>query len=216
MVDYDPREAADALLDAYRSRVPIAPLTETTPGLSIEQAYAIQLAQVEHWKSAGHTIKGHKVGLTSRAMQLQLGVDQPDYGHLREDMFHLDSAPVDLDRFISPKVEPEISFVLKRPLAGPGVTVAEAISAVDFAIASLEIIDSRIADWRITLADTIADNASSGGVVLGSRCGTSTWPEPGATSTRTGTSWAPAPAGMSSDPRSTRWSGSPTRSDSSA
>ncbi|MEA5457023.1 2-keto-4-pentenoate hydratase [Sinomonas sp. JGH33] len=169
MVDYDPRDAAAALLDAYRSGVPIAPLSETVPGLSIEQAYGIQLAQVEHWKNAGHVIKGHKVGLTSRAMQLQLGVDQPDYGHLREDMFHLDSAPVDLGAFIAPKVEPEISFVLKRPLAGPGVTVAEAISAVDYAIASLEIIDSRIADWRITLADTIADNASSGGVVLGSR-----------------------------------------------
>jgi 2-keto-4-pentenoate hydratase len=101
-------------------------------------------------------------------MQRQFGVDQPDYGHLTDDMFYLESLPIPVDRFISPKVEPETAFVLKKSLAGPGVNVADAISAVDYVLPALEIIDSRIRDWKISLPDTIADNASSGGVVLGS------------------------------------------------
>ncbi|MDI2099039.1 2-keto-4-pentenoate hydratase [Ruicaihuangia caeni] len=165
----DHARLGDALLAAYDSKQPIAPITSTVEGLQVADAYAIQQHQVAAWTASGRTIRGRKVGLTSLAMQRQLGVDQPDYGVLLDDMFHLDSMPIEASRFISPKVEPEISFMLKKPLAGPGVTVAEAIQAVDYAIASIEIIDSRIADWKITLVDTIADNASSGGVVLGTR-----------------------------------------------
>ena len=101
-------------------------------------------------------------------MQKQLGVDQPDFGRLLDDMVLDPSEPVSLERFISPKIEPEISFVLKSELRGPGLRSRTSADAVDYAVTSLEIIDSRIADWRITLADTIADNASSGALVLGS------------------------------------------------
>ncbi len=160
---------ARALLDAYDTRIPVDPPSENEPELTVARAYELQLQQVDHWVSQGRVIKGHKVGLTSAAMQRQLGVDQPDYGHLFGDMFHLESMPIDTAAFISPKVEPEIAFVLDRDLSGPGVTVVDALRAVGYVLPALEIIDSRIRDWRITLPDTIADNASSGGVVLGSR-----------------------------------------------
>lgn len=163
------RRAADALLGAYRSGVPVDRLTDTFPGLGVADAYRIQLAQVDAWLADGATVKGHKVGLTSPAMRRQLNVDQPDYGHLLDTMFHLEGQPIDVAGFLQPRVEPEIGFVLAKPLRGPGVTAAEAASAVASVVPALEIIDSRITDWRITLADTIADNASSGGVVLGSR-----------------------------------------------
>jgi 2-keto-4-pentenoate hydratase len=163
------QKAATALLEAYDSRVPLPPLTADLPDLSVSHAYAIQLAQVTAWNAAGAVVKGHKVGLTSAAMQRQLGVDQPDFGHLLDTMFLPEGVTADIGRFLQPKAEPEIAFVLGRPLRGPGVTVADAIAAVDFVLPALEIIDSRIADWKITLPDTIADNASSGAVVLGSR-----------------------------------------------
>ena len=159
---------AEELLGAYESGVAVAPPTEAH-GLVLDDAYGVQLAQVDRWRADGARIAGHKVGLTSAAMQQQLGVDQPDYGHLTDRMFHLERLPIDTTAFLQPKVEPEIAFVLKRPLRGPGVTAAEAMAAVEFVVPALEIIDSRVRDWKITLADTIADNASSGGVVLGSR-----------------------------------------------
>lgn len=160
-------KAADALHNAERSRVPIPPLTEQYPEMSIADAYAIQLRNVERAQSDGGRVAGHKVGLTSQAMQQALGVDQPDYGHLFTGMFHLETMPIDSATFVSPRVEPEIAFVLASSLKGPGLTVADAMRAVDFVLPALEIIDSRIKDWRIRLEDTIADNASSGGVVLG-------------------------------------------------
>jgi 2-keto-4-pentenoate hydratase len=158
--------AGDRLLAAAETGAPIAPLTADGP-LTLEEAYAVQLHQVDAWLAAGRRIAGFKVGLTSRAIQQQLGVDRPDFGHLFSDMILDGSAPIDVGRFISPRIEPEISFVLRSELAGPGLTLVDVIGAIDYAIASMEIIDSRIADWRITLADTIADNASSGAVVLG-------------------------------------------------
>jgi 2-keto-4-pentenoate hydratase len=162
-------KAARALLDAYASGVPIAPLTASHPGMSVDDAYAIQRAQADAWTAAGARIKGHKVGLTSAAMQRQMGVGQPDFGILLDSMFLPESAPIDAGRFLQPRVEPEIAFVLGRPLSGPGATAADAVAAVEYVLPALEVIDSRIADWKITLPDTIADNASSGGVVLGTR-----------------------------------------------
>jgi 2-keto-4-pentenoate hydratase len=158
---------AGTLLEAYASRIPVEPLTSAYPGLSLEDAYAIQVLQVRHWQAAGAQIAGHKVGLTSAAMQRQFGVDQPDYGHLTDGMFWLEHERIPASRFLQPRAEPEIAFVLARPLKGPGVSVTEAISAVAYVLPALELIDSRIRDWKIGLADTIADNASSGGVVLG-------------------------------------------------
>ena len=162
-------KAAAALLDAYDTKVAIPPLVQTYPGMTTEDSYAVQQLQIERRLSEGRTIKGHKVGLTSAAMQRQLGVDQPDYGHLLDDMFLLEHAPIPSSIYLQPKIEPEVAFVLKRRLSGPGGTVPEAISAVDYVLPALEIIDSRIENWKIGIVDTIADNASSGGLVLGSR-----------------------------------------------
>ena len=168
VIEQSREEIAEILLGAYTSRQPVEPLTEKYAGLTLEDAYKIQLLQVRRWLSAGARIKGHKVGLTSAAMQRQMGVDQPDYGHLLDSMFWLENEPIPASRFLQPRVEPEIAFVLARELRGPGVTVADAIGAVGFVLPALELIDSRIRDWRIKLLDTIADNASSAGVVLGS------------------------------------------------
>lgn len=162
-------KAAGALLDAYATGVPIPPLTASHPDMSVDDAYAVQRAQADAWTAAGARIKGHKVGLTSAAMQRQMGVDQPDFGILLDSMFLPESAPIDTGRFLQPRVEPEIAFVLGRPLSGPGATAADAVAAVEYVLPALEVIDSRIADWKITLPDTIADNASSGGLVLGTR-----------------------------------------------
>ena len=165
----DIQVAAESLLGAYRSMEPIDPLTPHFADAPLSAAYEIALAQVQDWEKNGDTVKGHKVGLASRAIQRQMGVDQPDFGHLTASMFHLEHAPIPADTFIQPRIEPEIAFVLGKSLTGPGVTVAEAIAAVDFVLPSLEIVDSRIRDWKIGIFDTIADNASSGGVILGSR-----------------------------------------------
>lgn len=169
MLDNTRRTAAGSLLRAYETAQAIEPLSSTYPDLDLDDAYAIQLDQVASWEAAGRRIAGHKVGLTSLAVQTQLGVNQPDFGHLFEDMFVLSGEPIPAGTFLQPRVEPEIAFVLKEDLSGPGVTIAAAIRAVDFVLGSLEIVDSRIADWKITLVDTVADNASSGGVVLGTK-----------------------------------------------
>lgn len=160
-------ELGDALLGAYASKQPIAPLTQGNPDLTVEDAYGVQQHQVAAWKAAGRVVVGYKVGLTSLAMQKQLGVDQPDFGFLFTDMVLDATKPISLDGYIQPRIEPEISFVLKDDLRGPGLTAADVSRAIDYAVISLEIIDSRIADWKITLADTIADNASSGALALG-------------------------------------------------
>lgn len=166
----NPRDsAAQALLEANRTRQPIPPLVQTYPGLDLTDAYEIQLLTVRQWVAEGRIVKGHKVGLSSAATQRQVGVNQPDYGHLFADQFYLENMPIPLDEHIQPRVEPEVAFVLKKTLAGPNVTVPEAIAAVDYVLPALEVVDSRIADWKIGIIDTIADNASGGGVVLGSR-----------------------------------------------
>lgn len=162
-------EAAAALLAAYTTREAIEPLINTYEGMALEDSYEIQLLQIRQRLADGAVIKGHKVGLTAAAVQRQLGVNQPDYGHLLDDMFYLEHQPIPAGRFLQAKIEPEIGFVLEKPLKGPGVTVADAIGAVGYVLPALEIVDSRIRDWKISIADTIADNASSGAVVLGSR-----------------------------------------------
>ncbi|WP_328363378.1 fumarylacetoacetate hydrolase family protein [Mycobacterium sp. NBC_00419] len=161
-------ESVRALLAAYRTGEPVAPLVSSFPGLTIDDAYRIQLAQVAVWVGGGRRVLGRKVGLTSPAMQTQMNVAQPDFGHLMDDMFFPEHVPIPAARFLQPRAEPEVAFVLGRDLAGPGVTVAAAAAAVAFALPALEIIDSRIAEWQIGIVDTISDNASSGGVVLGS------------------------------------------------
>ncbi|MQA05754.1 MAG: 2-keto-4-pentenoate hydratase [Streptosporangiales bacterium] len=153
---------------ARRDRVPVPPLTERFPELTVDDAYAVQSELLRLRLAEGHLVKGYKIGLTSAAMQRQLGVDQPDYAQLSSDMFLDQSTPVG-GTLIQGRVEPEVAFVLGRTLTGPGVTTADVLSATDYVLPALEVIDSRIEDWRISLVDTIADHASSAGVVLGSR-----------------------------------------------
>ena len=159
---------ADEFDSAYADLAPIDQVSTRFPGLTIADAYEIQLEQIRRRVARGSTVVGHKVGLTSLAMQKQMDVDQPDFGHLTDDMVFIEHAVVPTARFLQPRIEPEIAFVLRKPLSGPGVGVAEALDAVDFVLPAMEIIDSRVRDWKIALIDTIADNASSGGIVLGS------------------------------------------------
>jgi len=161
------RKQAEALYQAEVQRRPIEPLTAVYPDLRPEEAYAIQLEVVRRKVDAGGRIVGRKIGLTSRAMQQMLGIDQPDYGHLLDTMAVADGGQVPIERLVQPKVEGEIAFVMKRDLRGPAVTVADVLAATDYLVPAIEIIDSRIRDWQIKLADTIADNASSGMFVLG-------------------------------------------------
>ncbi|GIZ97698.1 2-keto-4-pentenoate hydratase [Tsukamurella sp. TY48] len=161
--------AADALLGAYTTGTPIEPIIGTFPEATITDAYRIQQEQVRRWEAAGDAVKGHKVGLASLAMQRQMNVFEPDFGHLTASMFHLEHLPIDASGWLQPRIEPEIGFILGRELRGPGVTVADAIRAIDYVVPALEVVDSRIRDWNISIVDTVADNASSGGVVLGSK-----------------------------------------------
>ena len=163
------RASADALARAEETRAPIPPLTDAYAGMTTSDAYQVQRANVQRRLEAGRVVRGHKVGLTAKAMQQLFGVFEPDYGHLLDDMFIPETSAVELERFISPRIEIESAFILGRPLKGPGVTVADAIRAIEWVVPSIEIIDSRIVDWRIKLADTIADNGSSSAVVLGGR-----------------------------------------------
>lgn len=147
----------------------IVPLTEQVNDLSIDDAYAVQLERIAQKVKANDIITGKKIGLTSMAMQQLLGVDQPDYGHLLQSMEVKNGDTVSLKSLFQPKIEGEIAFVLKNDLVGPNVTAEDVRQATDYVIASIEIVDSRIRDWKIKLADTIADNASCGLYVLGEK-----------------------------------------------
>lgn len=161
--------AADALREARVSGEGIEPLTDTWPDLDVTDAYEIQLLNVRRDVDEGARVLGHKVGLSAKAMQQMVGVHEPDYGHLLDGMFHDDGDVIPMSRLQRPRVEIEVAFVLKAPLAGPGVTVADALRATDFVLPSLEVVDSRIRDWRLEIGDTVADNASCGVLVLGGR-----------------------------------------------
>jgi 2-keto-4-pentenoate hydratase len=162
-------QLADRLWQAEVDRKPIEPITDSHPSLTVADAYAIQTVNVERRVAAGRVIRGRKVGLTSRPMQQLLGVDEPDFGVLLDDMFVEDGADVELQALLQPRVEAEMAFVLARDLAGPGVTTTDVLTATAGVLPAIEIVDSRIAEWRIRLVDTVADNASSGRLVIGGR-----------------------------------------------
>jgi len=155
------------LLEAELNAAPIGPPTEADPAMSIADAYAVQTAGLQLRLARGATLVGHKVGLTSEAMQEMLGVDQPDFGYLTGEMVSDSGAVLDPAAFVAPRVEAEIAFRLSAPLQGPGVEVEDVIAATEAVAPALEVIDSRVADWKIKIADTIADNASCGHVVIG-------------------------------------------------
>lgn len=170
MLTLDQRDAAaQALWDADATKQAIAPLTETWPDIDVVDAYEIQLRNIARRTAAGAQVRGHKVGLSAKAMQQMLGVHEPDYGHLLADMFVDETSVVPMSRFCQPRAEIEVAFVLGRRLEGPGVTVADVVRATDYLLPAIEIVDSRVRDWKIKIADTIADNASSAAVVLGAR-----------------------------------------------
>ncbi|MEZ4282788.1 MAG: 2-keto-4-pentenoate hydratase [Myxococcota bacterium] len=160
-------EIALALREAEASRTPIAPLASRWPKVEVEDAYAIQRINIERRVRGGATIRGHKVGLSSRAMQEMMGVREPDYGHLLDDMFVFEGFGVAADELLQPRVEIEVAFVLGASLPKRGCNVADVLRATEFVLPAIEIIDSRIADWKIGIVDTIADNASSAKLVLG-------------------------------------------------
>lgn len=160
------RSVAVSLREAYRG-APVAPVRDRIP--DVQAAYRVQEANTRTWLDEGRALRGRKIGLTSPAVQRQLGVHEPDYGMLFADMCVLDGDIVALGALLQPKVEAEIAFVLGRGLAREGLQITDVISAVEYCLPALEIVDSRIAGWDIRLVDTVADNASSALYVLGTR-----------------------------------------------
>jgi 2-oxopent-4-enoate/cis-2-oxohex-4-enoate hydratase len=159
----------DTLWQARITGVPCAPVTETCPGLTIEEAYQISSQVFQRKLAGGARSVGRKIGLTSLAVQKQLGVDQPDFGYLTSDMLVHTGGVVGKNALIQGRAEGEVAFILGRDLKGPGLTREDIISATDHVVACIEIIDSRVKDWKIKIQDTIADNASSALLVLGSK-----------------------------------------------
>lgn len=160
-------ELADRLASAESNRSPIGPLVAVEPDIDVVDAYEIQLVNIRRRIADGARVVGHKVGLSSLAMQQMMGVDEPDYGHLLADMEVYEDVPVDSARYCFPRVEVEVAFVLGADLPGADCTVDDVMAATEFVAPSIELIDSRIENWKIGLPDTIADNASSAGFVLG-------------------------------------------------
>lgn len=159
--------AASALRSARERRQAIPRISETYGIAGLEAAYAVAAINTSARKAAGARIVGKKVGLTSKAVQLQLGVDQPDFGILFDDMEYLDGDEILCSRLIQPKAEAEIAFVVGRDIKPHSASYAEFLSSIAYALPAIEIVDSAIEGWRLTLVDTVADNASCGVYVLG-------------------------------------------------
>jgi 2-keto-4-pentenoate hydratase len=170
MTQHDPqtlKAAAERLREAHATRVPCAPVRELLDEHDVDAGYAVQELNTEHWLGEGRRLVGRKIGLTSSAVQSQLGVDQPDYGMLFADMAYADGEPIPASVLVQPRAEGEIAFRLARDLDSDALTVADVMSAIDYAVAAIEVVGSRVADWDIRIVDTVADNASSGVFVLG-------------------------------------------------
>ena len=168
-------EAAHRIHVAERTGTQIRQLSLQYPGMTIEDAYAVQRQWVTVKIAEGRKLRGHKVGLTSRAMQASSQISEPDFGDLLDDMFYDSGADLPMTRFIVPRVEVELAFVLGKPLRGPGVTVFDVLDATDYVIPALEIIDARIQqidpETKVPrrVMDTISDNAANAAVVTGGR-----------------------------------------------
>jgi len=166
---------AQQLEDSEQSRAQISQISQQYPGMTVADSYAVQKAWVDLKLQKGQKIWGHKVGLTSRAMQLSSNIDEPDYGVLFDYMFYEDGATLPFERFIVPRVEVELAFILKKDLQGPNVRITDVYAATEYVLPALEIIDARFhqlcPDTGVTrkVFDTIADNAANAGVVLGGR-----------------------------------------------
>jgi 2-oxo-hept-3-ene-1,7-dioate hydratase len=169
------QDAARRLDECERTRTQMRQLSLEHPDMTIEDAYAVQKAWVERKTAAGHAIEGHKIGLTSKAMQTSSNINEPDYGALLDDMFFDDGSDLPTDRFILPRLEVELAFVLAKPLEGPRCTIFDVLNAVEFVTPAVEIIDARIhqvdPETKVTrkVVDTISDNAAGAALVTGGR-----------------------------------------------
>lgn len=160
---------ARELFEAECSCRPIAPLTERSPEMTNDDAYLIQLAGMKLRQEKGQIIVGKKIGLTSKAMQNALGVYEPDYGYITDKLMVMEGEPLVMSNLIAPKVEAELAFVLHSDLTGPGITAADVLRATAGVMPALEIIDTRIKDWKIKIQDSIADDASIGRIIVSGR-----------------------------------------------
>ena len=161
-------QAVSALVQAEHTRQQADRLSQTYPAIEIEDAYAISRAVARRRAEGGDRLIGHKVGLTSKAMRAASKIDEPDYGHVFASMLIGDGATVAHADFCVPRVEPELTFILKAPLRGPGLTLQDVLEATDWVVPSIEIIDARVTEPR-RIFDTVADNGAAAGLVLGDR-----------------------------------------------
>jgi 2-oxo-hept-3-ene-1,7-dioate hydratase len=166
--DADRMKAADLLMEAEATRKPVVQLSKTWPDIQIEDSYAISSEVTRRKIVKGARLIGHKIGLTSKAMQQSSQIDEPDYGHLLDSMLIGDGAKVRHSDYCVPRVEPELTFILKEPLKGPGVGLVDVLRATEYVVPSIEIIDARVQNPR-KIFDTVADNGAAAGIVLGGR-----------------------------------------------
>ena len=162
-------EAARKIRNAWKNGKTIKPVRDSLPAGDLESAYAVQQANTDIWIKQGRRVIGRKIGLTAKAVQTQLGVDQPDYGIIYADMAFVDGDEIDFNAVSQPKAEAEVALVLAEDLNGEQITLLDLIDATAYAFPAIEVVGSRIAKWDINILDTIADNASSGMIVLGTR-----------------------------------------------
>ena len=164
------KKYGDELYNAMQTKQAVAPLTSRESDISIEDAYHISLHMLDRRIEAGARVIGKKIGVTSKAVQQMLNVHQPDFGYLTDDMVFSQGEVMPIsERLIAPKAEGEIAFILKKDLMGPGISNADVLAATECVIPCFEVVDSRIADWKIAIQDTVADNASCGLFVLGDK-----------------------------------------------
>jgi 2-oxo-hept-3-ene-1,7-dioate hydratase len=168
LAEADRIKAVEILMIAERERKQAVQLSKTFPDITIEDSYAISTEVAKRKIAAGARLIGHKVGLTSKAMQRSSQIDEPDYGHLLDSMLIADGAKVPHENFCLPRVEVELAFVMGKPLKGPGVGLTDVLRATEYVVPALEIVDARIQDPR-KITDTVADNGAAAGIVVGGR-----------------------------------------------
>ena len=165
----DIEQLGDALFEALTECTTLAPLSSAHPGMSVDDAYAVQQRLMARRLAAGERVVGKKIGVTSKVVMNMLNVHQPDFGWLLDGMVYNEGEAIPASTLIQPKAEGEIAFLMKKDLMGPGLTAADIVAATEGVMACFEIVDSRIKDWKIKIQDTVADNASCGVLVLGDR-----------------------------------------------
>ena len=168
MSEADRHKAADTLMAAEKARKQAVQLSKTWPDITIEDAYAISTEVAKRKMAAGAKLIGHKVGLTSKAMQRSSQIDEPDYGHLLDYMMVADGGHVPHENYCLPRVEIELAFILGKPLKGPGVALPDVLRATDYVVPAIEIVDARLQDPR-KIFDTVSDNGAAAGIVIGGR-----------------------------------------------